>query len=338
MLVIATSASGTLEKDDAVPIEKYSATRDHKIKFFNPADEMRKVAAEERIEIDWDYILNAPEDTLTLLRRIALSEKMKEDFRECDKRGDAAIIRTHVQFPWKKIQKLAWRSEAIEKLRADMFITFVDEGQRILDCLNTRKQWRQMNFTLENVLDWINSEVSITRDWADHQGKPFYVVPAGAPPEFLYSILFEVRSALCREMAYVSMPLTHGFDAETQAKVDVFIEKLHPYFLIFDPRYIKPLDSSKGEIFDIGRSSNIVNRDINWFLRQCKRLIAYWPSNISSPGMDREITMARLTTKEVWVIWEGKKSVSPFTLEDVQKIFFSVDECLDYVEKNFKRI
>src|SRR3989338_4432947 len=121
-------------------------------------------------------------------------------------------------------------------------------------------------------------EVNITRDWADSLNKLFYVVPAGAPPDFIHHLLFKPKA----EMAYVSMPITHGYDAETQTKLDNFVESLKKHFLVFDPRYVKPLDGSKGEIFNMALSNNVVHRDINLFLKQSQRLIAYWPKVINS--------------------------------------------------------
>ncbi|MDO8555141.1 MAG: AAA family ATPase [bacterium] len=332
MLVVATSAAGTLRKADILGYEKYAKEQGSCLKTYNPGELMFKIAEEQSINITPENILDAPQNELTLLRRVAL-EQLKPNFDAHNKQGDVAILRTHAMFPWKNVPQSAWSTKAISALNPDMFITFVDEAPLILERLAENKQWAKVNFSLKEILWWMAYEVNMARDWADFLNKPFYVVPAGAPPDFLYQLLFKPEA----EMAYVSMPITHGYDEETQSKLDNFIKSLKKHFLVFDPRYVKPMDGSKGEIFNMAISNNIVNRDLNLFLRQSKRLIAYWPKVISSPGMVDEIVKASEANKEVWLVWPEGESISPFLLHYAHKVFTEKEFAL-HLETNFNKI
>ena len=140
MLVVATSTAGTLRKEDVGLYEKYAAERNHRIKTYNPGELMFKIAEEQSIGITPENILDAPQNELNLLRRVAL-EQLKPHLEEHNKRGDVAMIRTHAMFPWKNVPHSTWRSKAIAALNPDMFITFVDEAPLILERLKESKQW-----------------------------------------------------------------------------------------------------------------------------------------------------------------------------------------------------
>ncbi|OGF61622.1 hypothetical protein A2662_03160 [Candidatus Giovannonibacteria bacterium RIFCSPHIGHO2_01_FULL_45_33] len=332
MLVVATSTAGTLRKEDFLSYEKHAASRGNILKTYNPGDLMFKIAEEQSVNITPENILDAPQNELTLLRRVVL-EQLKPNFDAHNKRGEAAMLRTHAMFPWKNVPHSAWSSRAIAALNPDMFITFVDEAPLILERMKETKQWAKADLSLKEILWWMTYEVNMARDWADLQKKPFYVVPAGAPPDFLYQLLFKPEA----EIVYVSMPITHGFDKETQVRLNNFVDSLKKYFLVFDPRYVKPLDGSKGEIFNMALSDNIVHRDLNLFLKQSKRLIAYWPTVISSPGMVDEIVKASEANKEVWLVWPEGVSISPFLLHYAHKVF-TEKEFASHLEINFNKI
>src|SRR3989344_2084179 len=294
--VVITAIPGTIDESKCLELEHHSFNNGLKLKFFHPGQKMFKVAKEEKINITPANVLDAPHDTLTLLRRVGIDETEKEIIALPD--DTVAVIRTHTTFIHRDVPRRAWRSKAIAALKPDMFITFVDDAKRILDNLNQTPQWMPMNFSLKEVLYWLNTEVNITDDWADLQGKPFYVVPTTAPPDFFYRLIAKPGVGII----YSSMPLTHAYDETTQKQVDGFVKFLHKYFKVIDPRYIDPIAASKTKEFDLAVYNNVVNRDLYWFIRQSERVIAYFPKVVLSAGMIDEIVKAFEGNKEVWLV------------------------------------
>jgi len=336
MLVVATAPPGTLSEKDCEAYKAYAKTRGVDVRFHHLGKEIFEVAEERRIQVTPDDILDIDHEKLDLCRTIALERKAekisrrqrKNDWKQID------ILRTHSIFLWDDFPRRAWYSKDIVALKPDLFLTFVDDAEKILDRLNQRPQWVRWDFSLKDMLYWINAEVNTTDDWADLTGKPFRIIPKTAPPIFLYQILCKPEA----EIVYMSMPLTFAYDPSTQRKVDDLVKFLEKYFTIIDPRWIDPLAASKGKSFDRAVYNNVVNRDLEWFVRQSKRVIAYFPKIVLSSGLVIEVRDAFKSTKDTWLIWPKGKNISPFSSKYARKVFYSVDELKRYVKENFKEI
>lgn len=334
MLVVATAPSGTLEEKDCERLEAYAKTQGIDLKFHHLGKEIFKVAKERRMDITPDNILDVDHEKLDLLRSIVLERTAKKLSKREDNKRHIDVLRTHAKFPWNDVQRRAWYSKDILALKPDKLATFVDDAEKILERLNQRSQWATQDFSLRDILNWINDEVNTTDDWADHAGKPFYVVPTVAPSQFFYKIICKPES----EIVYVSMPLTFAYDPETQKRVDDLVRFLEKYFTVIDPRWIDPLAASKGRGFDRAIYNNVVNRDLEWFVRQSKRVIAYFPKIVLSSGLVIEVKDAFKSTKDTWLIWPKGKSISPFSKQYARKVFYSLGEVKKYVKENFKEV
>jgi adenylate kinase len=334
MLVVATAPPGTLEEKDCARLEIYVKTRGVDLEFHHLGKDIFSVAKERRMDITPDNILDVDHEKLDLLRSIVLERIAKKlSKREHDGRR-IDVLRTHAKFIWNDVPRKAWYAKDILALKPDKFITFVDDAEKILERLNQRSQWATQDFSLRDILHWINDEVNTTDDWADNAEKSFYVVPTVAPAHFFHKILQKPES----EIVYVSMPLTFAYDPATQKRVDSLVKFLERYFTVIDPRWIDPLAASKGKGFDRAIYNNVVNRDLEWFVRQSKRVIAYFPKIVLSSGLVIEVKDAFKSTKDTWLIWPKGKSISPFSKQYARKVFYSLSEVKKYVKENFKEV
>jgi len=334
MLVIATAPPGTLEDKDCTRLENYAKTRGVDMEFHHLGKDIFRIAKERRMNITPDNILDVDHEKLDLVRALALERIGKKISRQNRKDGERRIdiLRTHAKFIWNDVPRKAWYSKDILALKPDKFVSFVDDAEKILERLSQRSQWAAQDFSLRDILYWINDEVNTTDDWADSAGKPFYVVPTVAPAHFFYKILQKPEL----DIVYVSMPLTFAYDMVTQKRIDSLVKFLERYFTIIDPRWIDPLAASKGKGFDRAIYNNVVNRDLEWFVRQSKRVIAYFPKIVLSSGLVIEVKDAFKSTKDTWLIWPKGKSISPFSKQYARKVFYSLGELQSYVKENFK--
>ena len=179
MLVIATAPPGTLEDKDCTRLENYAKTRGVDMEFHHLGKDIFRIAKERRMNITPDNILDVDHEKLDLVRALALERIGKKISRQNRKDGERRIdiLRTHAKFIWNDVPRKAWYSKDILALKPDKFVSFVDDAEKILERLSQRSQWAAQDFSLRDILYWINDEVNTTDDWADSAGKPFYVVP-----------------------------------------------------------------------------------------------------------------------------------------------------------------
>ncbi|OGF74090.1 hypothetical protein A2W54_02635 [Candidatus Giovannonibacteria bacterium RIFCSPHIGHO2_02_43_13] len=336
MLVVITALPGTLEEKDCEAHETYAKERGIDLKFHHIGKDIFQVAKEHQIEVAPDNILDIDHEKLDLCRTIVLERKAQAiaDRQRKNDQRNIDVLRTHANFIWNDVARRPWYTRDILALKPDVFITVVDDAEKILDRLNQRSQWSRWDFALKDILNWINMEVNTTDDWANLTGKPFRIIPKTAPPKFLYQILCKPEA----EIVYMSMPLTFAYDPSTQRKVDDLVKFLEKYFTIIDPRWIDPLAASKGRDFDRAVYNNVVNRDLEWFVRQSKRVIAYFPKIVLSSGLVIEVYNAFISTKDTWLIWPKGKTISPFSKQYAREVFYGLDELKRHVKENFKEI
>lgn len=334
MLVVATALPGTFDEKDCQMFEEYAARGGVDLKFYHLGPEIFRIAKERRIDITPDNVLDADHEKLDLLRTIVLERIYRKISRRANGKNHITVIRTHAKFLWNDVPRRAWYSKDILALNPDMFVTFVDGAEKVLERLNRRSQWAKMDFSLKEMLYWLNEEVSTTDDWADLAEKPFYVVPKTAPPQFFCRLLCNPDA----EVVYVSMPLTHAYDKATQRKVDNLVSFLNRYFIVIDPRWIDPLAASKGKGFDRAVYNNVINRDLEWFVRQSRRVIGYLPKIVLSAGLVIEIYKAFISTKDTSLVWPRGKKISPFSERYARQVFYSLEDLKKYVKENFKEL
>lgn len=329
MLLITTGISGSGRKEYLREFEKYAKLHGKKVKVYYVGDLLFEQAEKIGIAIGPESVLNANPSVINSLRSAVFENILLSLPREL-KKNDAVILSIHSFFYWKKIFTRAYDRFYVGQFKADLFATIINEAGDIKKRLNSRKQWKVENLTMKEILLWQNVEVEVTSSWADMYFKPFYVVPFKQPLSTLYRLLF----CPFREPVYVSMPITHLGSKKDQKRIDEFIARLNKHFTIFDPRTVEKLSNAVS--FKKERDpvfyNQIVNRDLYWFIKQSKRVIAFFPKIVPSPGVINELREAYETNKDVWVIYPGKRG-SPFLSYFSSRVFGGEEEFFKFLRK-----
>lgn len=339
-IVLTTGPSGVGEKKFLADSVNHCAEHDKKVRVYDIAHMMYSFADEIGEELPKENILNVDIDRRAGLRSSVLKDVLAEITRTEDL--DAAVICLHETFYWNKcFQPAHDRFLSSKRFKPDMYITFIDDFRRISGRLKSRPQWQNQNLTYAEILAWLNNEVNFTRSRAQRSDKPFFVIPTSEKQSIstLYKLVF------CPEMpqVYVAMPISHFRDPIDREKIDRFIEKLNAYFVVFNPLAVEIVGAASVDDFQnderIAINHHVVNRDLNWFVHQSKKLIAYWPGPVASPGLSIESYEAFKKGKDVWVIYLGKEA-SPFTTSFTthSKLFESEEEFFEFLDKKYSKI
>ncbi len=324
MLVIATSISGSGRKEYLNELAKYSKNLGKKVKIYHVGQMLFEHAEKVGVHLTPENILNANPSVINAVRG-AVFENILANLDKDQKENDTVIISIHSIFFWKKRFMRAYDRFYLNKLNPDMFITLFNRATDIKTRLNSRAQWKPQKLTLQEILLWQNVEVEMTASWAEIDRKPFYVVSVLQPIKTLYRLLFEPWV----EPVYVCMPITHLKKKSDQEKVAKFVNELDKHFIVFNPL---KLDILLGESFDLASYHHTVNQDLYWLIKQSKKVIAYFPIVVSSPGVINELREAHETNKDVWLIFPSKTK-SPFLVYFSSRIFESTKEFFDFLKR-----
>lgn len=336
MLIITTGISGCGRKEYISLLEKFAKSHKKNVKVHHVGKMIFEQAEKIGITLTTENVLNANPHVLNSLRS-AVFEIILSSIKNDLKIYDAVFINIHAFFLWKKIFIKAYDRFYPAQFNADAFVTFIDDAPMMKKRLDGRPQWKPEKMTIEEILLWQNIEVEVTSSWADMNLKPFYVIPSKQPVSGLYRLIFCPE----QEPVYISMPITHLREKKMQARVDKFVEKLNEYFIVFDPRIVEL--GSGPAVIKIGKKTNkspvfytqVVNRDLYWLVRQSKKVIAFFPKVVSSPGVINELREAHETNKTVWVVHPGGES-SPFITYFCDKIFNNEKEFFLFLKKNYR--
>src|SRR3989338_6832360 len=274
-------------------------------KHFHVGDLFLKEALRRRRNLSALNILNVSKDT----RGDWLSTVFERVLR--DVRGtEHSVINTHAVFYWKKVFSRAIDTHYAKEYDPDMFITFIDNSEGIKERLPANPQSRPQGPTVDEIELWQNVEVEVTRMLADMLQKPHHVLPRRQPPEPVFTTMF--LPELPR--VYVSFPMSNLKDPKLAGKIDDFVEKLRDRFTVITPRAIE-IGTEYTDV--VGQQT--VHRDLHWFIRGTDITIVYYPLNVRSTGVDREVKEAFETGKEVCMVDALEKS--PFLKHFSHAIF-----------------
>jgi len=333
MLIIATSVSGSGRKEYLNELTDYAKKFGKKIKIYHVGQMLFEHAKNVGIHLTPENILNANPSVIHAIRG-AVSESILANLPKDRRENDVVIISIHSIFFWKDRFVRAYDRFYLNKLNPDMFVVLFNRATDILNTLNSRRQWKPQKLTLHEILLWQNIEVEMTASWAEIDRKPFYVISVLQPINTPYRLIFEPWI----EPVYVCMPITHLKKKSDQEKVRKFIEKLDKYFVVFNPLKV---DIIEGKKFDLAAYHHTVNQDLYLLIKQSKKVIAYFPVIVSSPGVINELREAHETNKDVWLIFPSKTK-SPFLVYFSSQIFESTEEFFKFLkrytrEKNKKK-
>ncbi len=327
MLIIATSISGSGRKEYLNELTNYSQKLGKKVKIYHVGQMLFEHAKKVGIHITHENVLNANPSVINAIRG-AVFENILANLPKDRKENDVVIISTHGIFFWKDRFMRAYDRLYLNKLNPDMFVVLFNRATDILKELDSRKQWKPQKLSLHEILLWQNVEVEMTASWAEIDRKPFYVISVLQPIHTLYRLVFEPWI----EPVYVCMPITHLKKKSDQEKVHRFVEQLEKYFVVFNPL---KLDIILGKKFDLASYHHTVNQDLYWLIKQSKKVIAYFPIVVASPGVINELREAHETNKDVWLIFPSKEK-SPFLVYFSSQIFESTEEFFRFLKRYAK--
>lgn len=299
-LVWATGISGCGRKDHYNNFLRLSRKNNKSVLIYNAGQMLFEQAKKLGIYLSQRNVLNADPELLNALRGNVF-EKILGRLDGDLKIHDAVVISVHSYFFWEECFHRAYNSTYINEFNPDFFVIFIDHDEQILKRLANRAQWINQRLTPQKILYWQNFEVESTISLAEERCKEFFAIPVRQPSQTLYCLLFEPW----REPIYFNAPMTHLFGNESELnKVKRFVERLWKYpFVVFNPFLIETgiVDTDIGE-GEITRHRQTIHRDLRWFVRQCKRSVAFFPVVISSPGVFDEVFTSFRTTKDPWII------------------------------------
>lgn len=330
MLALITAISGSGRKEYLKEFEEYAKKLGKRVKVYHVGEMLFEQAAKANINVTKENILNTNPHTLAALRA-SVFEKILGEVDENKKKYDAIILSVHAFFYWKKAFHRAYDRFYLTQSNPNLYLTLIGNEALIKKGLGSRNQWKREHMNVREISLWQNVEVETTASWADIMGKPFYVCPTGQPLGTLYKLLFMGHL----EPAYISMPMTHLPGAK--ARIENWAKELEKYFVVFDPRTHEVGPTKLYGRSDATISNQTVKRDLYWLIRQSKKVIAFFPKVVASPGVINELREAHETNKEVWLIYPEKLG-SPFIAYYYDRIFKNEKDFFTFLKKEYRGI
>ena len=286
----------------------------------------------DNIKIDTYNLIDRLENTgnKTLAKLLGTTNYLFEVLREREyakigfelqkNKSKNAIIRVPSTIEWNHVNfKLKDHKSIAEFIQPDVIVTLIDAEWCIRHNLATMKPQNQFqrtiqreNFSIREILSWMNEEVSLAEDWAKHLGVKHYVIPIGQGAESLYKL---VKYADMPSF-YVSYSMTHS-DPNIRKEVNRTIEQLNDYGLVIDPQAIEIGDHYETEKDKLATFAYTVHRDLHWFVGKVDAIVAIHPYCDRPPlstGMMDELGHARDYLKRRYMIFPQPKQ-SPFTTD-----------------------
>lgn len=352
-VIVATGISGCGRKECLSRWQEYAEVRGKKVKVFHVAKMMFNHAKRIGIHLNKNNILRGDRDFLDLLRSVVFKDIITEvsvNRDECE----AVVICNHAGFYWNK-HFIVTFDTFVKELNPDLYVTFIDNQIHILERLSQRSQWQSQKLTESDILIWQGFEGELTAKFADMNGEPFFAVPVNAPPSLFHRLVFYPEI----EAIYSAMPISHFTNPDDRKQIDQFIEKLEQYFAVFNPLAMEKVGAIKIGSKDVEEDDekvvhdHIIYRDLDWFVRRCKKIIVFWPQRplpeevkkdknlvklwprvLPSPGATTESHAAYSMTKDVWLVCLNKEA-SPFMTHFCTEFFTSTKSFFDFLKEKY---
>ncbi len=360
MRAIVTGQVGMDKKQYLQGVVDFAGQQGESIELYNIGDMMY---AEGR-DVRPGRILDLPWSRLNSLRRAAFKDVLAES-----KGQENVIVNTHATFRWRHGLFSAFDWDQIEAFEPDMFVCLVDNIEVVHHRLHGE---HEIDATLKDCMVWREEEILATEMLAHAMRKPFYILSRGRH-NITTRTGFRLIARPDMKKVYPSFPMSHVVDMPDVLKeIEDFRGALADHFVTFDPADVDEkllLDNaiaaakegqdfldyephayggSRGmptlrvkvrEVLDIAGDvdGQIYMRDFK-LIDQSDMIVSYVPElpggvpGLSS-GVERELQHAFEHTKEVYIVWKPEKNPSPFITETASKVFRSVEESLEFFEK-----
>jgi len=357
MRIVVTGQVGLDKKSFLQQAVGIAADRGNEVTLCNVGDMMYAEAP----DVAAGRILDLPLSRLRSIRRSVF----KDVLATCRQSGNV-IVNTHATFRWRHGLFYAFDYDQMKALDADLYVTLVDNVDRIHYRL---ARDGHADHTLKDLMVWREEEILATELLSQILGGhgQFYILargadalsPQGSPAEALARLLDRPQP----RKAYLSFPMSHvdGLSS-VPAEIESFRRTMKRHFLCFDPGDVEEkvlctqalraveagqrtieagppsqevaLEAAEvvGIIPDI--DGQIYARDFK-LIDQAEMIISIIPElddgrpGLSS-GVERELQHAHEATREVFVIWRPRVEPSPFVSETATRIFRSVEEAVTF--------
>src|SRR5579884_123899 len=292
-------------------------------------------------------ILNLPIGRLNTLRRAVF----KEILRTADRHKNV-LVNTHATFRWKHGLFAAFDFDQMKALKADLYVTLLDNVEAVHQRLLRE---HDIDHTLKDIMVWREEEMLATEIIANITKGfgHFFMISRGRSAAMittLYRLLFEPQ----RKKAYLSFPMTQVMNVpQTLAEIEQFKQSIGSHFTCFDPAdvdefslhttAVAALQEGRTTIDVIGPEGpmtlktadvahisgdilgQIYARDFK-MIDQSDLIVSLIPElpggkPALSSGVERELHHAYEAGKEVYVIWPGAATPSPFVTETATRVF-----------------
>ena len=301
-------------------------------------------------------ILNLPITRLNTLRRAVFKEILRTA-----ERHEHLLVNTHATFRWRHGLFAAFDFDQIKALGADLYLTLLDNVESVHQRL---VRDHDIDHTLKDIMVWREEELlateilaNITRGFGH-----FYMISRGRnipTTQTIYRLMFEPR----RKKAYLSFPMSHVMDLPgTLGEIDAFKAAMNDHFTCFDPADVDeyvlhttalaaiqegrttmqatgaegPMTLKTADVLQISGDimGQIYARDFK-MIDQSEMIISLVPELPTgkpalSSGVERELHHAFEGGKEVYVIWTGRSTPSPFITETATKVFRDTGEAISH--------
>jgi adenylate kinase len=301
-------------------------------------------------------ILNLPITRLNSLRRAVFKEILRTA-----ERHEHLLVNTHATFRWRHGLFAAFDFDQVKALGADLYLTLVDNVESVHQRL---VRDHDIDHTLKDIMVWREEELlateilaNITRGFGH-----FFMISRGRnipTTQTIYRLMFEPT----RKKAYLSFPMSHVMDLPgTLGEIDAFKAAMNQHFICFDPADVDeyvlhttaveaikegrttmqaagaegPMTLKTGDVIQISGDimGQIYARDFK-MIDQSDMIISLVPELPTgkpalSSGVERELHHAFEGGKEVYVIWTGKSTPSPFITETATRVFKDMDEAIGH--------
>ncbi len=317
MKAFCTGISGSEKSDYLNKTLEMALFHGKKVEYFHIGNRLLEEVKRRRKNFNILNVLNVSED----IRGDWVSTVFERVMKESPKHKHS-VINTHAVFLWMNVFSRAIDTHYVKEYDPDIFITFIDNSEVIKERLDKNPQWMNQELTIDEIEMWQNVEVEMTRMLADLMQKPHHVLPVKQPSDAVFKTMFmpELPSV------YVSFPMTNLKDDKIRQDIDEFVEELRSRFMVITPRAIE----LKPTYTDV-MGAQTVHRDLHWFIRGTDITIVYYPVNVRSTGVDKEVKEAFDNGKEVWMI--DSKERSPFIKNFAHAIFPNRTKLYEFLDK-----
>ena len=183
----------------------------------------------EALYVSAGRILNLPITRLNALRRSVF----KEIIRKADQH-EHLVVNSHATFRWRHGLFSAFDFDQIKELKADYFITLLDNAESVHQRLIRD---HDLDHSLKDIMVWREEELLATEIIANiTSGYGYFATVcrgrSAMTTKTIYGLLFEPE----KKRVYLSFPMSHVMDLpDTLAEISRFKATIAEHFVCFDP-------------------------------------------------------------------------------------------------------